>query len=98
MIQYIVRRLLLAVPVVIGITFLTFGMLLATGDPTSAMAGEHASPALRAAIREELGLDDPLPVQYGRFLGRLIQGDLGRSVMTRIPVQSELKLFFPATI
>ena len=98
MIQYIIRRLLLAVPVVIGITFLTFGMLLATGDPTSAMAGEHASPALRAAIREELGLDDPLPVQYGRFLGRLIQGDLGRSVMTRIPVQSELKLFFPATI
>jgi peptide/nickel transport system permease protein len=98
MIQYIIRRLLLVFPVLIGVTFLTFGMLLATGDPTSAMAGEHASPALRAAIREELGLDDPLLVQYGRFVWRLLQGDLGRSIMTRSPVQSELKLFFPATI
>jgi peptide/nickel transport system permease protein len=98
MIQYIIRRLLLVFPVIIGVTFLTFAMLLATGDPTSAMAGEHASPALRAAIREELGLDDPLLVQYGRFVWRLLQGDLGRSIMTRSPVQSELKLFFPATI
>jgi peptide/nickel transport system permease protein len=62
------------------------------------MAGEHATPALRAAIREELGLDDPLPVQYGRFLWRLLQGDLGRSIMTRSPVTAELKLFFPATV
>ncbi|MBN2118223.1 MAG: ABC transporter permease [Anaerolineales bacterium] len=98
MIQYVIRRLLLVFPVIIGVTFLTFAMLLATGDPTSAMAGEHASPALRAAIREELGLDDPLLVQYGRFVWRLLQGDLGRSIMTRSPVQSELKLFFPATI
>lgn len=98
MIQYFIRRLLLAIPVLIGVTFLAFGMLLATGDPTSALAGEHASPELRAAIREELGLDDPLPVQYGRFLWRLVQGDMGRSVMTRSPVQSELKQFFPATI
>ena len=98
MIQYIIRRLLLVIPVLIGVTFITFAMLLATGDPTSAMAGEHASPALRAAIREELGLDDPLLVQYGRFVWRLLQGDLGRSIMTRSPVLSELKLFFPATI
>jgi peptide/nickel transport system permease protein len=90
--------LLLVFPVIIGVTFFTFAMLLATGDPTSAMAGEHASPGLRAAIREELGLDDPLLVQYGRFVWRLLQGDLGRSIMTRSPVQSELKLFFPATI
>jgi peptide/nickel transport system permease protein len=98
MIQYIIRRLLMVFPVLIGVTFLTFGMLLATGDPTSALAGEHASPALRAAIREELGLDDPMLIQYGRFLGRLLQGDLGRSIMTRSPVQSELRLYFPATI
>jgi len=98
MIQYILRRLILAVPVLIGVTFIAFGMLLATGDPTSALAGEHATPALRAAIREELGLDDPLPVQYGRFLWRLVQGDLGRSIMTRSPVTAELKLFFPATV
>ena len=98
MIQYVVRRLFLAFPVIIGVTFLSFGMLLATGDPTSALAGEHATPELREAIREELGLDDPLPVQYGRFLWRLMQGDMGRSIMTRSPVQSELKQYFPATI
>jgi peptide/nickel transport system permease protein len=98
MIQYVLRRLLLVIPVLIGVTFLTYGMLLATGDPTSALAGEHASAELRAAIREELGLDDPLLVQYGRFLGRLLQGDFGRSIMTRSPVQVELKQFFPATI
>lgn len=98
MIQYVLRRLLLAVPVFIGVTFIAFGMLLATGDPTSALAGEHATPELRAAIREKLGLDDPLPVQYGRFLWNLIQGDLGRSIITRSPVESELKLFLPATI
>jgi peptide/nickel transport system permease protein len=98
MIQYVARRLILVIPVLIGVTFLTFGMLLATGDPTSALAGEHASPELRAAIREELGLDDPLLVQYGRFLWRMTQGDLGTSIMTRSPVQSELKQFFPATI
>jgi peptide/nickel transport system permease protein len=73
-------------------------MVLMTGDPTSALAGEHATPELRAQIREQLGLDDPLPVQYVRFLGRLVQGDLGTSVMTRSPVSSELKQFFPATV
>lgn len=98
MFQYIIRRLLHSILVIIGITFLSFGMLLATGDPTSALAGEHATPELRAAIREELGLDDPLLVQYGRFVWRLLQGDLGRSIMTRSPVQSELRQFFPATV
>lgn len=98
MIQYIIRRLFLAIPVLIGVTFIAFAMLLATGDPTSALAGEHATPELREQIREKLGLDDPLPVQYGRFVWRLLQGDLGRSIMTRSPVVSELRQFFPATI
>ncbi len=53
---------------------------------------------MREAVRERLGLDDPLPVQYGRFLLRVAQGDLGRSIMTRIPVATELRQFFPATI
>lgn len=97
MTQYILRRLLLVIPVVIGVTFLAYGMVLLTGDPTSALAGEHATPQMRAQIRERLGLDDPLPVQYVRFVGRLLQGDLGTSVMTRSPVVNELKQFFPAT-
>jgi peptide/nickel transport system permease protein len=73
-------------------------MLLLTGDPAAALAGEHATPEMKAALRERLGLDDPLPIQYGRFLVRIAQGDLGRSIMTRTPVASELRLFFPATI
>jgi peptide/nickel transport system permease protein len=98
MTQYILRRLLLLIPVIIGVTFFAYAMLLMTGDPTSALAGEHATPEMREAVRERLGLNDPLPIQYGRFLLRLVQGDLGRSVMTHNPVLSELRLFFPATI
>lgn len=98
MTQYILRRIVLLIPVMLGVTFFAYTMLLLTGDPTSALAGEHATPELRQAVRERLGLDDPLPVQYARFLIRLAQGDLGRSVMTRSPVATELRLFFPATI
>lgn len=98
MTQYILRRLILLIPVVLGVTFFAYSMLLLTGDPTSALAGEHATPEMREAVRERLGLNDPLPIQYGRFLLRLAQGDLGRSIMTRIPVATELRLFFPATI
>jgi peptide/nickel transport system permease protein len=53
---------------------------------------------MRAAIRERYGLDDPIYVQYGRFLSQIFQGDLGTSIMTKSPVVNELKLFFPATI
>jgi len=96
--QFILRRLLLSIPVVIGVTFFAYAMLLMTGDPTSALAGEHATPELRAAIRERYGLDDPIYIQYGRFLSQIFQGDLGTSIMTKSPVMNELKLFFPATI
>ena len=98
MTQYILRRLALLIPVVMGVTFLAHSMLLLTGDPASALAGEHATPEMREALRERLGLNDPLPIQYGRFLLRIARGDLGRSIMTRSPVVAELRLFFPATI
>ena len=98
MTRYILRRLIFAVPVIIGVTFFSYSMVLLTGDPASAMAGEHATPEMREALRERLGLNDPLPVQYGRFLVRLTQGDMGTSIMTRIPVAKELAQFFPATV
>jgi peptide/nickel transport system permease protein len=98
MTRYILRRLILLIPVLLGVTFFSYTMLLATGDPTSALAGEHATPEMREAVRERLGLNDPLPIQYGRFLLRIAQGDLGRSIMTRTPVTTELRQFFPATI
>jgi peptide/nickel transport system permease protein len=96
--QFLLRRLLLAIPVLIGVTFIAYAMLLMTGDPTGAIAGEHATPELRAAIRERYGLDDPIYIQYGRFLSLIFQGELGTSIMTKSPVVNELKLFFPATI
>ncbi|MCH8340231.1 MAG: ABC transporter permease [Chloroflexi bacterium] len=98
MTQYLIRRLILAIPVVLGVTFFAYSMVLLTGDPAAALAGEHVTPQMRAALREKLGLDDPLPVQYGRFLARIAQGDLGTSLISRIPVATELRLFFPATI
>jgi len=98
MTQYLIRRLILAIPVVLGVTFFAYSMVLLTGDPATALAGQHATPQMRAALREKLGLDDPLPVQYGRFLARIAQGDLGTSLISRIPVATELRLFFPATI
>lgn len=98
MFQYIVRRLIQLVPVLLGVTLFAYSLLLLTGDPVGAMAGEHATPEMRQQIREQLGLNDPIWVQYGRFLARLSQGDLGRSVMSRSPVASELKQFFPATM
>ncbi len=98
MTQYLIRRLILVIPVVLGVTFFAYSMVLLTGDPATALAGEHATPQMRAALREKLGLDDPLPVQYGRFLARIAQGDLGTSLISRIPVATELRLFFPATI
>ena len=98
MTQYILRRLALAIPVILGVTFITFSMLLLTGDPTGALAGEHATPEMRALVREKLGLDDPFFVQYGRYLSNLMKGDFGTSVMTKSPVINELKKYLPATI
>jgi len=98
MTQYLIRRLILAVPVLLGVTFFAYSMVLLSGDPAAALAGQHLTPEIREAVREKLGLDDPLPVQYVRFLGRLVQGDLGTSVTSRIPVAVELRLFLPATI
>lgn len=95
---YIIRRIFLLIPVLIGVTFLAYGMLLLTGDPTTALAGVHATPEFRASVRERLGLDDPIIVQYGRFLSGILTGDMGRSIMTRSPVVNELKIFFPATM
>ncbi len=98
MTQYIIRRLLLAIPVIIGVTFVAYAMLLFTGDPTTALAGERATPELQALIRARYGLDDPVYIQYGRFISLIFQGDLGTNIFTRIPVMAELRQFFPATL
>ena len=91
MVSYIIRRLLLTVPTLIGVTLIVFSMVrLIPGDPAIAIAGEHASVEVVTAIRERLGLDRPFIVQYAIFLGNLLRGDLGRSAWTGRPVSAEL--------
>ena len=99
MIQFIVRRLLAAIPVLLGVTIITFVLSqLLPGDPARMVAGQFASAEQIAAVRERLGLDRPLPVQYVRYLGRLLRGDLGTSFSSQQDVTEELRIFFPATI
>jgi peptide/nickel transport system permease protein len=97
--RYVARRLLLMVPVLLGVSLLVFFLTnLLPGDPARAAAGRLATPEQLTAVRERLGLDRPLPVQYGLYMSRLVQGDLGTSLTSKQEVASELRLFFPATL
>ena len=100
--RYISRRLLILIPLLIAISMFTFLLInLAPGDPISSRFGLNLNtldPARIEAIRQELGLNDPLPVQYLRYLGNLLKGDLGRSITTNRPVLDELLARLPATL
>lgn len=99
MTRYVVRRLLLMVPVALLVTLIVFLLLrLSPGDPVLAYAGEERDPESLAQIRRSLGLDQPLPVQYVAWLGRALQGDLGRSIRTRQPVAEAIVERLPATL
>lgn len=99
MTQHILRRLILALPVLIGVSMMTFFLTnMLPGDPAREAAGRFATREQIEAVRKRLGLDQPLPVQYVRYLRRLVQGDLGTSLNSRQSVFKELKIFFPATI
>ena len=96
---YVIRRLLQAVPVIILVTLMVFLLLHLTGDPIALMAsgGEALDPQQREALRKELGLDKPILVQYGVWLGKVVQGDFGRSTKTQRLVTDELKVRLPVT-
>jgi len=97
-IPYVLRRLALLVPTLLGMSILAFSLIhLVPGDPAAVMLGERATPAAIANLRAELGLDRPLYEQYGHFLGGLLTGDLGRSLKTREYVAVEMAARFPAT-
>ena len=97
--NYILRRLLHIIPVLFGVTLLTFSMLhLIPGDPAQILAGPDASASDIMALRQQMGLDRPLAVQYVGYLEGLAQGDLGRSMSTRRPVLDELMDRFPNTL
>jgi peptide/nickel transport system permease protein len=95
----LIRRILWAVPVVLGVLTLVFFLIhFIPGDPIDLMLGEQAAPADRAALRSALHLDDPIPEQYGRFLAGIARGDLGRSLRTGQPVAEMILARYPATL
>ena len=99
--RYALQRLVLAVPVMLGVSALTFLMLhLVPGDPVAAMFIGHggASAEQMNEVRERLGLNDSLPVQYVNYMKNVLQGDLGRSIRTNEPVSEMILRNFPPTL
>jgi dipeptide transport system permease protein len=96
----LLKKLATLVPTLLGVTLVAFALIrLIPGDPIEVMVGERRlDPAAHAALMQQLGLDQPLHVQYLRYLGGLLQGDLGNSLVTREPVFAEFAVLFPATI
>jgi dipeptide transport system permease protein len=97
---FLLTRLGLVIPTFLGITILAFGLIrMAPGDPIELMAGERGiTPERHARLRAEMGFDRSLPVQYADYVGRALQGDLGKSIVTRESVLTEFLTLFPATV
>ena len=100
MLKLLLQKLATLIPTLIGVTLVAFALIrLIPGDPIEIMAGERRlDPAAHAALMQQMGLDQPLPVQYLRYVGQLLHGDLGKSLVTREPVSAEFAVLFPATI
>jgi len=96
--RFVLKRLVLLLPTLIGISLLVFLMIyLVPGDPAQVMLGERANAETLAALRAEMGLDQPFHVQFARFFKGLLSGDLGRSIRTHEKITTELFQRFPAT-
>ena len=98
MLTYVARRLILMLPVAFLVSVTVFTLAhLTPGDPAVIMLGEEHDPAAVAALHKELGLDQPLPVQYVRYLSHLLRGDMGKSIHTNQPVSQAIGERLPAT-
>ncbi|CAN5646589.1 glutathione ABC transporter permease GsiC [soil metagenome] len=96
---FILRRLLLMIPVLFGVTVIVFMIIhLAPGDPAQMVAGPTAPPEVVENVREQLGLNRPILIQYGTYMGNVFQGDLGRSLVTRRSVSDEIRNSFWYTL
>jgi dipeptide transport system permease protein len=100
MLSLLLKKLATLVPTLLGVTLVAFALIrLIPGDPIEIMVGERRlDPAAHAALMKQMGLDQPLPTQYLRYLGQLAHGNLGQSLVTREPVADEFKVLFPATV
>jgi len=98
MTSYIIRRFFMVIPILIGAATIVFAlMFIVPGDPARLLMGQHGDEKTLASIRHELGLDRPIYVQYGKFIGRLARGNLGVSYRQRRPVAEIIRERFPAT-
>ncbi|MEM5773913.1 MAG: ABC transporter permease [Anaerolineaceae bacterium] len=98
MTTYIIRRILMVIPVLLGVSLLTFGIAkLTPGDPAHLMLGNYATPARIAELHEKLHLDDPVLVQFGRFVWNAMHGDFGTSYRGQKDVLTSIMSRFPST-
>ncbi|MBM3239155.1 ABC transporter permease [Candidatus Poribacteria bacterium] len=97
MLQYISKRLLSVLISLLGVSVIVFFMVRLTGDPVTAILGQHPSPEAETELRQKWGLDKPLPTQYLNLLWNLVRLDLGRSYRTYASVTNDIKEHFPAT-
>ncbi|HEY1437265.1 MAG TPA: ABC transporter permease [Casimicrobiaceae bacterium] len=98
MLAFILRRILQSVAVLAAVAFIAFALFTYTGDPVTFMVGQDATQEDRARLRSDLGLDQPFYIQFGRFVGRAVQGDFGLSLRQGRPVSTLLKERLPATL
>ena len=97
--RYILKRLLMLIPVLLAVAFVIYAIMnVAEGDPVYSVAGADATEEQLAALREEMGLNDPIIVQYLRYIWNLLHGDFGTSYQSRIDVSTEIWSRFPNTI
>jgi len=99
MLRFLARRVFQSLGILLGVTVITFMLsFLIPADPVRMIAGRSATPATVERIRHELGLDQPIPVQYARYLGNLVQGDMGRSYVQKSEVTELIASRLPATL
>lgn len=99
MIKYIAKRLIMLIPVLLGVSIMVFIVMhLFTSDPAATILGDHATRDQINSLRQELGLNKPLHVQYLNFLNGILHGNLGKSIITKDSISSDIASRFPATI
>lgn len=99
MLRFLSRRLVATCFLVVGVFLMTFALArLLPGDPARLIAGARASPEAVAAVRERLGIDAPVAQQFVTYLGNMLEGDFGRSIITRRPISEDMLTYFPATL
>ena len=99
MLAYLARRLMSSLFILLGVSIITFGLtFLIPADPVAMIAGRNSTPEIREQIRHQLGLDRPVPEQYAIYLGRLVQGDMGKSYARKSDVGELIASRLPPTL